>query len=82
MKTSCAHSIHLFDINRLMEWLAASRPGRLALHSLCLLRHPSHSRWHWHGIMRELSHCAFAVALLLPLTLPRLVSSLAPPDLC
>lgn len=37
-----------------MTTLASSRLGRVLLHALCLLRHPSHSRWHWQGILREL----------------------------
>ena len=36
-----------------MNLLASSRPGRVLLHALCLLRHPAHLRWHWHGIVRE-----------------------------
>jgi hypothetical protein len=36
-----------------MNALAASRTGRVLLHALCLLRHPTHMRWHWGGIVRE-----------------------------
>jgi hypothetical protein len=56
MKPICADPIHIFSIGRFMERLAASRPGRVALHGLCLFRHPSHSRWHWQGIVREFAH--------------------------
>ncbi|HVR37138.1 MAG TPA: hypothetical protein VMS21_14945 [Methylomirabilota bacterium] len=34
--------------------LAASRTGRILLHTFCLIRHPDHARWHWQGILREL----------------------------
>lgn len=37
-----------------MKMLASYRLGRVLLHALCLLRHPSHTRWHWNGILREL----------------------------
>ncbi len=33
--------------------LAAHTPGRILLHSLCLLRCPRHASWHWQGIRRE-----------------------------
>jgi hypothetical protein len=36
-----------------MNSLARTAPGRILLHALCLLRHPEHVRWHWHGIRRE-----------------------------
>jgi hypothetical protein len=35
--------------------LASSRTGRVLLHALCVLRRPSHSSWHWRGILREFS---------------------------
>jgi hypothetical protein len=35
--------------------LASSRTGRVLLHALCVLRRPSHSSWHWRGIVREFS---------------------------
>ena len=35
--------------------LAMSRLGRVSLHALCLFRHPSRARWHWKGIVREIS---------------------------
>jgi hypothetical protein len=34
--------------------LAASRTGRILLHLICFLRRPTHVRWHWNGILREL----------------------------
>jgi hypothetical protein len=39
-----------------MSMLANSRLGRVLLHALCLARHPAQTRWHWHGIVRELRH--------------------------
>lgn len=33
--------------------LSGTRPGRVLLHALCLLRHPGRLRWHWRGIVRE-----------------------------
>ena len=33
--------------------LARFRAGRVLLHLACLFRHPSHSRWHCRGILRE-----------------------------
>lgn len=33
--------------------LAESRPGRVILHTLCLLRRPCRFQWHWQGIVRE-----------------------------
>jgi hypothetical protein len=35
--------------------LAGFGPGRIVLHTFCLLRHPRRVRWHWQGIRRELT---------------------------
>gem|GEM_PF-2262076 len=35
--------------------LATTRHGRVLLHLACLIRHPSHTRWHFQGILREFS---------------------------
>ncbi len=36
--------------------LGQSRHGRVLLHLGCLVAHPSHFQWHWHGILRELAY--------------------------
>ena len=35
--------------------LANARLGRVCLHALCLLRRPGRFRWHWQGMVRELT---------------------------
>jgi len=42
--------------------LAGSKAGRVILHSLCLLRHPSSAWWHWQGILRELRRSTTGLA--------------------
>ncbi len=37
----------------LVNGLAASKAGRIVLHTVCLMRHPEKAAWHWHGILRE-----------------------------
>jgi hypothetical protein len=39
----------------LLNDLSSSRSGRVLLHTFCLIRHPERARWHWHGILRELT---------------------------
>jgi hypothetical protein len=56
MKPIYAKLVQNLRINRCEECLAVSRPGRVTLHVLSLLRHPGHSRWHWLGIIREFAH--------------------------
>jgi len=38
-----------------MTALANYRLKRVLLHALGLLRNPGHRRWHWQGILREVS---------------------------
>jgi len=35
------------------QQLIKTRMGRVILHAVCLLRHPSHAHWHWSGMVRE-----------------------------
>jgi hypothetical protein len=35
--------------------LASSSVGRMLLHAMCLIHHPARLRWHWNGILREIS---------------------------
>jgi hypothetical protein len=39
-----------------VNFLSRTKPGRVLLHALCVLRRPRHVSWHWHGIVREFAH--------------------------
>jgi hypothetical protein len=56
MKPISRDSTFNFSVSRFMKRLANFSTGRVALHVLCLFRHPGHSRWHWRGIVREFAH--------------------------
>lgn len=52
---ACLQSSSRFNRSYWTYEMAASKWGRVVLHTLCLLRHPAHARWHWDGIVREVS---------------------------
>ena len=37
----------------LLNGLATTRCGRIALHLVCFIRNPGHRQWHWQGMLRE-----------------------------